>query len=98
MEIIWLIFQHSSTEIIAHYYPILKRYAEAGSLSKASIAFMEDRLPMYTGYKQVHGSQISNGQLYDLEDPENVNACRSEIGIVPIETTFQNGNWILQLR
>lgn len=95
LETIWLIFQHSETEIIAHYYPILKSYSEAGALSKVSIAFMEDRLLMYTGYKQVYGSQLSNGQLYNLEDPENVNARRAEVGLGPIEDYISN--WGLDL-
>ena len=40
---------------------------------------------MYHGYKQIYGSQITNDGLYDLEDPNNVNARRATMGLGSIE-------------
>jgi hypothetical protein len=90
LHTIWLVFQHSPIEIMVYYYPTLKAYVNDGYLSKSSIALMEDRILMYNGYKQIYGSQISNGGLYDLEDPDNVNARRAEIGLNSIEEYIAN--------
>ncbi|MEQ9404854.1 MAG: hypothetical protein RIM99_14780 [Cyclobacteriaceae bacterium] len=85
LETIWLIFQHSPSELMAYYYPQLKQFSEEGKLSKGSIALMEDRLLMNNGHKQIYGSQISNGILYDLEDPDSVNLRREKMHLEPIQ-------------
>ncbi len=90
LNTIWLVFQHSPSDIMAYYYPELKAYSEAGTLPKSSIALMEDRLLMNNGYKQIYGSQIQNGSLADLEDPELVNERRATMDLGPIEDYITN--------
>lgn len=85
LETIWLVFQHSPSGIMAYFYPYLKNYSEEGRLSKSSMALMEDRLLMNNGYKQIYGSQISGGILFDMEEPDSVNARRKTMNLGPIE-------------
>lgn len=85
LETIWLVFQHSSSGIMAYYYPKLKEYSEKGLVRLSSMALMEDRLLMSNGYKQIYGSQIRDGRLYALEDSENVNKRRAKMDLGPIE-------------
>lgn len=90
LQTIWLVFQHSPEGIMAYFYPELKKYAEEGKLSKSSIALMEDRLLMRNGYKQVYGSQISGGELYELEEPDSVDIRRATMDLGPIEDYLQH--------
>jgi len=46
---------------------------------------MKDRMLMDEGKPQIYGSQIKNGKLYKLENPETVNERRKEMGLEPIE-------------
>ncbi len=85
LHTIWLVFQHAPTNLMAYYYPTLKEYSLQGKIERRTLALMEDRLLMNHGYPQIYGSQISNGYLYDLADPDNVNKRRAEIGLEPIE-------------
>lgn len=85
LETIWLVFQHSDSDIMAYFYSDLKSFSDQGLLRKSSFALTEDRLLMYHGYKQIYGSQITNGGLYDLQDPSTVNERRAEMGLGTIE-------------
>lgn len=90
LSTIWLVLQHSDSDIMAYYFSDLKRLSEEGKIRKSSMALMEDRLLMYHGYKQIYGSQITGGGLYDLEDPANVNERRAAIGLGTIEEYIAN--------
>ncbi|QNK64567.1 hypothetical protein H7F33_08840 [Pedobacter sp. PAMC26386] len=63
-----------------------QRKAEASSL-----ALLEDRVSLKEGKKQVYGSQImrnnKTGKYYveQMEDPENVDKRRTEVGLSPIK-------------
>jgi len=85
LSTIWLVFQHSPKELMGNYYPELKKLSLQGKLKLGSMALMEDRLLMGYGYNQIYGSQISNGILYDLDDPHNVNQRRASMDLGPIE-------------
>lgn len=85
MTTVFLVLQHSSSSLMAYYYPQIKRAVEQGDIRKSSFALMQDRLLMWNGYKQIYGSQISSGSLYDLEDPETVNERRTDMDLGPIE-------------
>ena len=76
-----LVLQHQSNQDISSYYlnDIIKS-ADEGVIPKDFIAMMIDRQLMQNGFKQMYGSQIVNNQLYELEDPENVDLRRKEYG------------------
>lgn len=77
-----LVLQHQSNQDISSYYldQIIKSEKE-GAIPKGFIPLMIDRQLMHNGFKQIYGTQILNNQLYELEDPENVNQRREEAGL-----------------
>lgn len=85
LSTIWLVLQHSDSDIMAYFYTDLKRLSKAGKIEKSKIAAMEDQLLMFHGHKQVYGTQITVKGLYDMEDPANVNKRRATVGLGPIE-------------
>ncbi|KAB1160502.1 hypothetical protein F7018_01095 [Tenacibaculum aiptasiae] len=85
MNAIWLGLQHSNKKIRKKYFPQIEKAVENGDLSKQQYALMKDRILMDEGKPQIYGSQINNGKLYKLENPETVNERRKEMGMEPIE-------------
>lgn len=51
---------------------------------------MTDRLLMHFGYPQVYGSQILNGELYTIENPDSVDIRRASVGLGPLEEYLKN--------
>lgn len=84
-QTIWLILRHSPLGVMAYYYPEAEMLSEKGILSKSSFALLQDLLLMSHGYKQLYGTQIVSGELYKLEDPDNVNERRKAVGMGVIE-------------
>ena len=77
--------QHSRVKYLKKYYPLLKQ--EMGVMP-----IVEDRILMWEGKPQIYGSQISNGKLYDLFEPERVNKRRAEVGLDPLEDYLKRWN------
>lgn len=82
---LWFVAQHSDTELMAYYYPWFYQAVEEGRMSERTFALMIDRLLMYNNYPQVYGSQIRDGALYSVRDPEGLDALRASIGLEPID-------------
>lgn len=80
----FLVIQHSNPETRKKYLPLLKKMAKKGEISKLKTALMEDRVMMFSGKKQVYGSQamiINNRSfIWPIEDVKNVNKRRKEAG------------------
>ncbi|CAM1344178.1 DUF6624 domain-containing protein [Tenacibaculum amylolyticum] len=85
MNAIWLGLQHSNKKIRKKYFQQIEKAVENGDLSKQQYALMKDRILMDEGKPQIYGSQIKNGKLYKLENPETVNERRKEMGMGTIE-------------
>lgn len=85
MDAIWLGLQHTESKYRIKYFPLVEKAVKSGDLSKMQYALMKDRILMDEGKPQLFGSQIKNGKLYDLEEPETVNQRRQEMGLEPIE-------------
>ena len=85
MNAIWLGLQHTENRYRVKYFPLIEKAVKNGDLSKEQYALMKDRILMDEGKPQIFGSQIKNGKLYDLEEPETVNERRQEMGLEPIE-------------
>ena len=85
MNAIWLGLQHSNKKIRKKYFSQIERAVENGDLSKQQYALMKDRMLMDEGKPQIYGSQIKNGKLYKLENPETVNERRKKMGMGTIE-------------
>ncbi|PKL37398.1 MAG: hypothetical protein CVV41_22850 [Candidatus Riflebacteria bacterium HGW-Riflebacteria-1] len=90
-EAIFLVIQHSDLDFQKKYYKLLKLAAESGDLSKSSFAIFEDRILVREGKNQKYGSQLKIDQntgkysFYPIEDEENVNKRRSEVGLESLD-------------
>ncbi|PIE50819.1 MAG: hypothetical protein CSA38_01280 [Flavobacteriales bacterium] len=85
MNAIWLALQHSNKKIRKKYFPQIEKAVKNGDLSQQQYALMKDRMLMDEGKPQIYGSQIKDGKLYELENPETVNERRKKMGMKPIE-------------
>ena len=87
---VFIVIQHSGHETLEKYLPLFKDATEKGDMQKSNLALVIDRVKMGNGEKQIYGSQLKsnmNGsmELYPIEDKENVNKRRAEMGLQPLE-------------
>ncbi|MEB2774306.1 DUF6624 domain-containing protein [Algoriphagus sp. D3-2-R+10] len=92
MTAIWLALQHTTEKYRKKYFPQIEKAVKNGDLSKEQYAVMKDRILMDEGKPQIYGSQLINGKLYKLENPETVNERRKEMGMETIEDYLRNYN------
>lgn len=84
----FMVIQHADLETQQKYLPLLQKAAEAGELSKSSLALLIDRVRVGEGKKQLYGTQYFRNEVTGefefkpIEDVENVNARRAEMGIM----------------
>jgi hypothetical protein len=85
----FLVIQHSTSEMMRRYLPILRNAMENGDVDKSSFALLDDRVRMIEGRPQRYGSQVQgspNSKMYfwQIEDEENVDKRRAEMGLEPL--------------
>jgi hypothetical protein len=97
MNAIWLGLQHTENKYRIKYFPLIEKAVKNGDLGKELYALMKDRILMGEGKPQIYGSQIKNGKLYDLEEPETVNERRKEMGLEPIEDYLKRFDIIFEV-
>lgn len=78
-------FQHSNLKNLKKYYPLIKN--EIGIMP-----MVEDRILMWERKPQLYGTQIENGRLYELFEPEKVNKRRAEVGLDPLQDYLKRWN------
>jgi len=84
---LWLVIQHSAPEILEKYLPVMREAAIKGDARADHLGYLEDRNNKDHNRKQVYGSQFGNdeetgeGYVWPLEDPDNVDKRRAEIGL-----------------
>ncbi|MFY9223334.1 MAG: DUF6624 domain-containing protein [Blastocatellia bacterium] len=87
----FLIVQHSGN--VGLMMAALPKLKEDGQLNSYALAY--DRLQLMIGKKQLYGSQLSTSSegeagLMPLEDPENVDKLRKEVGLEPLAQYIKN--------
>jgi hypothetical protein len=91
---LFLVIQHSNQNVQEKYLPIMREAVKNGKARATSLALLEDRVALGQGKEQVYGSQVMNidGRWYmrRLEDPENVDKRRAEVGLIPLNEYTQN--------
>lgn len=85
LSTIWLVLQHTTNKHRKKYFPLIEKAVKNGELSKQQYALMKDRILMDEGKPQIYGSQLKNGKLYKIENPETVNERRKKMGMETIE-------------
>lgn len=86
---LFLVIQHAPLETQLKYLPMMREAVKNKKASASSLALLEDRVALRSGKKQVYGSQVgrfASGTYYvqPLEDPDNVDKRRAEVGLSPL--------------
>ncbi len=91
----FLVIQHADSTTQRKYLPILKEAADAGELKWRSLALLIDRVNLGLKKPQVYGSQVGQDKetlehyFFEIEDPENVDKRREEVGLGPLNDYAQ---------
>ena len=86
-QTLFLVIQHSDLKIQEKYLPMMREAVKKGKASGSSLALLEDRVALRQGKKQIYGSQIGMDKktnkhyVLPLEDPDNVDKRRIEVGL-----------------
>jgi len=95
---LFLVIQHATNiETQLNYLPMLREAVKLGNAKASDLAFLEDRIAIGQGKRQIYGSQIGRdaetGEYYisPLINPESVNERRAEVGLGTIEKYI--GHW-----
>ncbi len=86
---LFLVIQHSSSLTVQEkYLPIIRAAVRQRKCPPQSLALLEDRVSIRKGKRQIYGSQLKmiNGtlQVLPIEDPDNVDSRRAEVGLQPL--------------
>lgn len=88
---LFLVVQHAPLDYQKKYYPLIKRAEQDGKILSSNLAILEDRIAMREGRKQTYGSQgFKDNQtgiqhIYPVIDPDNIDARRKSMGLVPMK-------------
>ncbi len=86
----FLVVQHGELEYQKKYFPLLKEAVGKGEANPAHAAYLEDRILMREGKKQIYGTQLHRSEatqkleLWPVEDEEHLDARRVRLGLEPI--------------
>ncbi|HCS20256.1 MAG TPA: hypothetical protein DIW47_06790 [Bacteroidetes bacterium] len=86
----FLVIQHADLKMQEQYLPMMREAVKKGHARASSLAMLEDRVALAQGKKQIYGSQIGRDPETDeyyvmpLEDPDNVDQRRAEVGLQPL--------------
>ncbi|WP_157514653.1 DUF6624 domain-containing protein [Christiangramia portivictoriae] len=103
-QTIFLVIQHADFQTQQKYLPVIEKAVQDNKTFPANLALLKDRMALREGKKQIYGSQIfidsKTGKKYvqPLQDPENVDELRAEVGLPTMETYLQQSfqmNWSL---
>jgi hypothetical protein len=95
---LFLVIQHSDLKVQEKYLPMMRDAVVKKKASASSLALLEDRVALRQGKKQIYGSQvgrISGSDEYyvsPLEDPDNVDKRRAEVGLGTLQSYINNWN------
>ena len=95
---LFLVIQHSDLNTQITYLPILREAVKKNNAKASHLALLEDRTALSHGKKQVYGSQIGQDQktgeyyIFPIEDPDNVDKRRAEVGLEPISEYLKTWN------
>ena len=97
---LFLVIQHSDIKTQERYLPMMRQAVKNGKAKGSSLALLEDRVALRQGRMQIYGSQINRDiktQSYyvsPLEDPDNVDKRRAEVGLQPLAEYLLNWNLV----
>lgn len=86
-QTLFLVIQHSDLKYQQKYLPMMREAVKKGNANPANLAYLEDRIALREGRKQIYGSQSSKNkttnkwQISPMIDPDNVDKRRAEVGL-----------------
>lgn len=85
----FLVIQHADYPYQKQYLPVLRAAVAGGKARPDDLAFLEDRVLVREGKKQIYGSQVrqnvNGGTEFDpIEDEEHVDQRRKSVGLPPL--------------
>jgi hypothetical protein len=95
---LFLVIQHSDLKVQQKYLPMMRDAVKKGNADAGSLALLEDRIALREGKKQIYGSQIGTNPVtktkyvLPLEDPDNVDKRRIEVGLGTLADYVKNWN------
>lgn len=97
---IFLVIQHSNHSAQVRYLPILRNAVSEGNASASDLAYLEDRVLVAQGKKQIYGTQVKRDTIsgsyivHPIENPEKINFRRKQVGLGSIENYLKRWNII----
>jgi len=97
-QTLFLVIQHSDLKYQQKYLPMMREAVKKGDAKASSLALLEDRVALREGRKQIYGSQIATNPatkkqfISPLEDPDDVDKRRAEVGLGPIADYVKQWN------
>ncbi|HET7064486.1 MAG TPA: DUF6624 domain-containing protein [Rudaea sp.] len=93
----FLVVQHAELNFQRSYLPLLRQAAANGNLSYGKLAYLEDRVRVREGRKQIYGTQLHSSAggkqaLDPIEDEANVDARRAKVGLEPLSEYLKGFN------
>jgi hypothetical protein len=88
---LFLVIQHADLLTQEKYLPMMREAVKVGNARGQDLAFLEDRVALRQGRKQIYGTQLlknrATGEFYfsPIEDELSVNMRRASVGLNPIE-------------
>lgn len=83
----WLLAQHADLGDQRRFIKLLRAAVEAGQASARDLAYLEDRVRVFSGQPQLYGTQFryDQGELKPepIEDPEHLDERRAAVGLGP---------------
>ena len=95
---IFLVIQHANFEYQQKYLPLMREAVKNDKAKGKDLAYLEDRVALKNGEKQIYGTQIGNDwknnkpYVRPLIDPVNANARRLSVGLNTLEEYLENWN------
>lgn len=84
---LFLVIQHAELKTQQKYLPMMREAVKNKNASSRTLAFVEDRVALREGRRQIYGSQIGydnetqKSYVLPLDDPDNVDKRREEAGL-----------------
>ncbi|QLC66507.1 hypothetical protein LPB248_09470 [Flavobacterium sp. LPB0248] len=86
-QALFLVIQHADLKYQQKYLPMMREAVKNGNANPGNLAYLEDRVALRAGGKQIYGSQVMNHPVTKkpfvspLEDPDNVDVRRASVGL-----------------
>ncbi|MBW1657282.1 DUF6624 domain-containing protein [Flavobacterium quisquiliarum] len=86
-QTLFLVIQHSLLKYQQKYLPMMRQAVKKGNANISNLAYLEDRVALREGRKQIYGSQSAKNRKTNkwyfspMIDPDNVDKRRAEVGL-----------------